>query len=123
MNVIGSRPDGWWRDRRAAIEGLVGRLALLAAEEEGRPVTVVFDGRPFEAGGGPELEVLFASRSGRDAADDDIVRLVEQAERPSDLCVVTSDDELAERVRRLGAAVTGAGAFRRRLDALEAPSG
>ncbi|TVT38726.1 NUDIX domain-containing protein, partial [Amycolatopsis rhizosphaerae] len=29
-NVVGSRPDGWWRDRPAAAERLRDRLALLA---------------------------------------------------------------------------------------------
>ena len=115
MNVIGSRPDGWWRDRRGAMEGLVGRLGALA-EAEGEAVTVVFDGRPFELAAPHGVEVLFASRRGRDAADHEIVGLVERSAAPSGLRVVTSDDELAGRVRALGAEVVGAGGFRRRLD-------
>jgi predicted RNA-binding protein with PIN domain len=115
MNVIGSRPDGWWRDRRGAIEALVERLGALA--QVGRqPVTVVFDGRPFEVAALERVEVLFASRPGRNAADDEIAVLVQRSEAPSGLRVVTSDDELAGRVRALGAEVVGAGAFRRRLD-------
>src|SRR3954452_19886165 len=43
MNVIGSRPDGWWRDRRAAHRRLVTALGAL-----GDPVTVVLDGAPHE---------------------------------------------------------------------------
>ncbi len=118
MNVIGSRPDGWWRDRRGAMAALVGRLAALAQDER-RPVIVVFDGRPFDlAAPHGEVEVLFARRRGRDAADDDIVALVERAAEPADLRVVTSDEDLAGRVRALGAEVVGAGKFRRRLDAL-----
>ena len=42
-NVIGSRPDGWWRDREAATRRLVERLAAWAAAADG-PVIVVFDG-------------------------------------------------------------------------------
>jgi predicted RNA-binding protein with PIN domain len=118
MNVIGSRPDGWWRDRRGAMEALVGRLGALAQGDR-QPVTVVFDGRPFElaapAGG---VDVVFAARRGRNAADDDIVALVERTGQPAELRVVTSDEDLAGRVRALGAEVVGAGAFRRRLDAL-----
>ena len=116
MNVIGSRPDGWWRDRDAAKHRLVERLAALAAR--GEEVTVVFDGRapepPPQASG---VEVLFAP-GGPNSADQRIVGIVEALERPAETTVVTSDGPLAERVGALGAAVTGAGAFRRRLEAL-----
>ena len=84
----------------------------------GEPVTVVFDGRPFEMEDTGDVEVVFASRRGRNAADDDIAALAAAAEEP--LRVVTSDGELAERVRRSGAEVVGAGAFRARLDELGA---
>jgi predicted RNA-binding protein with PIN domain len=43
-NVMGSRPDGWWRDRPAAMQRLVSALDDLAAET-GDEVAVVFDGR------------------------------------------------------------------------------
>ena len=112
MNVIGSRPTGWWRDRPRAMRALVEELKRL---EE--PVTVVFDGRPFEMDDTGEVEVLFASRRGRNAADDDIAALAADSGEP--LRVVTSDGDLAERVRRSGAEVVGAGSFRRRLDELE----
>jgi uncharacterized protein YaiI (UPF0178 family) len=108
MNVIGSRPTGWWRDRPAAMRELVVALRGL-----GEPVTVVFDGEPFDLGD-DVVDVRFATRPGRDAADDDIVALVaEEGEPPR---VVTSDMELAERVHALGAKVVGAGAFRARLE-------
>jgi predicted RNA-binding protein with PIN domain len=111
MNVIGSRPTGWWRDRPKAMRELVAELVTL-----GEPVTVVFDGRPFDLEDTGEVEVRFASRRGRNAADDDIAALA--AEHDGDLRVVTSDAELAERVREHGAEVVGAGAFRARLDQL-----
>ena len=118
MNVVGARPDGWWRDRRAAMVALVERLETLAASD-GERMTVVFDGRPFDLSPiGASVEVRFASRSGPNAADDDIVDLVAAADRPAELRVVTSDGDLAERVRSLGAGVVGAGELRRRLDAL-----
>src|SRR3954468_8695623 len=83
MNVIGSRPDGWWRDREGAIRRFVGQLAEWAEE----PVTVVLDSGPDdllgEAGG---VTVVRASRRGRDAADDEIVARVEPGDR-----VTTSD--------------------------------
>ncbi|HKN95256.1 MAG TPA: NYN domain-containing protein [Thermoleophilaceae bacterium] len=112
MNVIGSRPDGWWRDRPGAMRSLADQLAAWA---DGREVTVIFDGAPFdlEAEG---VDVRFAKRRGRNAADDDIARLVEQDERPDELRVVTSDNELAQRVRDAGGRVVGAGEFRRMFE-------
>jgi predicted RNA-binding protein with PIN domain len=115
MNVIGSRPTGWWRDRPGAMRALVDELDAFASAT-GERVTVVFDGRPFDLEGGASVSVVFASRAGRDAADDDIAALVERTSDPADLTVVTSDSELAGRVRAEGAAVIGAGAFRRRLE-------
>jgi predicted RNA-binding protein with PIN domain len=114
MNLIGSRPDGWWRDRPAAMRALVGELERFA-EETGDPVTVVFDGRPFELEGGA-VDVRFASRRGPNAADDDIAALIEDDAAPAELSVVSSDADLARRVRDAGGAVVGAGEFRRRLD-------
>ena len=114
MNVIGSRPTGWWRDRPRAMRELVGELDAFA-RREGDPVTVVLDGRPFELEG-EGVDVRFASRRGPNAADDDIAALVERDDDPAGLSVVTSDGDLGRRVREAGAAVVGAGEFRRRLD-------
>ena len=115
MNVIGSRPDGWWRDRRGAMRELVEELERFAARAGDR-VTVVFDGKPFELESPEGVGVRFATRRGRNAADDDIVALVAGDGDPESLSVVTSDGDLARRARDAGAAVVGAGEFRRRLD-------
>src|SRR3954470_11285602 len=117
-NVMGSRPDGWWRDRRGG-ERRFGerREPLPGAREE--PVTVIFDGRAHDAGGGSRVAVRFARRSGRDAADDDGAAVVARHPHPASLTVVTSDGALAERVRAAGGEVVGAGAFLRQLDAAE----
>ena len=114
MNVVGSRPDGWWRDRRGAIAALVERLATFA-EATGDEVAVVFDGRQFALEAGA-VEVAFAAKHGPGAADDEITRRVASDPDPSALTVVTSDRALADRVREHGAEVGSAGAFRRRLD-------
>ncbi|CAN5527398.1 NYN domain-containing protein [soil metagenome] len=114
MNVIGSRPDGWWRDRRGAQRALVEQLRAFAGEG-GHEVTVVFDGSPYAVEGPTGgVRVLFASRTGRDAADDDIAALARRG--ATALTVVTSDADLAARVKAHGAEVAGAGSFRRLLD-------
>jgi predicted RNA-binding protein with PIN domain len=115
MNVIGSRPTGWWRDRPGAMRSLVEELEAFA-RRTGDPVTVVFDGKPFELEGGDGVTVLFASRRRPNAADDDIAELVERDEEPASLSVATSDADLARRVRAAGTTVVGAGEFRRMLD-------
>jgi predicted RNA-binding protein with PIN domain len=112
MNVIGSRPTGWWHDRPGAMQQLVHELQALD-----EPVTVIFDGRPFPVQDAGDVDVRFASRRGRNAADDDIAALVAGAPDPGALLVVTSDGELAARVRASGADVVGAAQFRERLDA------
>jgi predicted RNA-binding protein with PIN domain len=112
-NVIGSRPDGWWRDREGAAARLIEALRDFAGPED---VVVVLDAGPAAwAGRDGPFEVAIAPRRGRDAADDEIVRRLEADDDPSSVSVVTSDGELAARARALGASVVGAGAFRRRL--------
>ena len=91
MNVIGSRPDGWWRDRAAAKRRLLEELEVLEGE-----VSVVFDEKGLDA-------------------DDEIVARVAADPDPEGITVVTSDAELRRRVREQGATVEGAGAFLRRL--------
>ena len=117
MNVIGSRPDGWWNDPDRAVHRMVDDLQGYA-DATGDDVTVVFDRRPrdMEPGNHGAVTVAFARRRGRNAADHDIVELVAAHDDPSSLTVVTSDDRLGERVRELGARVTSSGTFRRRLD-------
>lgn len=114
MNVVGANPDGWWRNRRAAMRRLAARLAEFRARS-GDAVAVVFDGRPFDVAV-DGVELSFAPGPGPNAADDEIVRRVAGDPDPRSLTVVTSDRALAERVREHGASVVGAGHFLRRLD-------
>ena len=117
MNLIGSRPDRWWNDPDRAVRRLIGELDRYAAAT-GDDVTVVFDRRPpdVEPGRHGAVEVAFASRRGRNAADHEIVSMVAADPDPASATVVTSDRRLAERVRGLEAGVEGSGRFRRRID-------
>jgi predicted RNA-binding protein with PIN domain len=121
MNVVGSRPDGWWRDRDGAMRRLVAELDAFAAAT-GEPVAVVFDGRARTIESA-RVDVRFAARRGPNAADDDIAALAAADADPASLRVVTSDAALAERVTAAGAAVVGAGAFRRALDEAQEDGG
>jgi predicted RNA-binding protein with PIN domain len=119
MNVIGTQPDGWWRDRGAARRRLVGELAHLG---NGAEVTVVFDGHATtgeeDQAATTGIRVCFAP-GGPNAADDAIVTIVSALPSPMDTTVVTSDRALVDRVRRLGATVESAKAFRSRLSGPE----
>jgi predicted RNA-binding protein with PIN domain len=117
MNLIGSRPDRWWNDPDRAVRRLIGELDRFAAAT-GDDVTVVFDRRPPDVDPGHHgaVRVAFASRRGRNAADDEIVTMVAGDPEPAAGRVVTSDRRLAERVRDLGAGVEPSSRFRRRID-------
>ena len=122
MNVIGSKPDGWWRDRDGAVRRLLRRLQNAAARS-GDDFTLVLDGRPLPdlpEGVHGDVTVRYAGRRGRNAADDRIVELVTGDDDPASIRVVTSDRALADRVSAAGATTEGAGAFLHRLERLGA---
>ena len=115
MNVIGSRPDRWWKDRDAAMLRLVDRLERWAAAE-GETITVVFEREPRPQIRSTVIDVRHAPRPKRDAADDEIVRLLEADPQPAAVRVVTSDRWLADRASAMGATVEGAESFRSRIE-------
>ncbi len=115
MNVIGSRPDGWWKDRDAAMLRLVDMLERWAAAG-GEDVTVVFERPPSPPIRSTVIEVAHAPRPKSDAADDEIIRRLAQDDNPGAVQVVTSDRWLADRALAAGAVVIGADSFRARLD-------
>lgn len=110
-NVVGSVPDGWWRDRHGAAERL--RDALLPYAETGLPglaeppleLVLVVEGAARGVRSVPGVRVEAAEGSG----DDHIVALVaaerEATGRPC--VVVTADRGLRARVQALGAEITG----------------
>lgn len=108
-NVVGSVPDGWWRDRKGAAERLRDRLA--ADGVPGRPgpaeIVLVVEGAARGVASVPGVRVDTAPGGG----DDRIVELVAAAgDRPC--LVVTADRELRRRVTELGAQVAGPRAVR-----------
>jgi uncharacterized protein YaiI (UPF0178 family) len=106
--VVGSRPDGWWRDRAGGAARLRDALAPVAAA--GLParlaapveVVLVLEGAARDVPATDGVRVVAAPGSG----DDAIVRLVADAPQRRRL-VVTADRELRERVTALGAEVYG----------------
>ncbi|MEV7791144.1 NTP pyrophosphohydrolase [Streptomyces sp. NPDC087512] len=103
-NVVGSVPDGWWRDRRGAAERLRDRLAADGVPGLPGPVEIVLvvEGAARGVDSAPGVRVEAAPGSG----DDHMVELVAGAgDRP--VLVVTADRELRRRVTELGAEVAG----------------
>ena len=139
-NVVGSRPDGWWRDRAGAARRLAGSIvAVLVSRPEDLvelldgtapssvetagsdlhvaavQVHLVLEGAANDAEDLPThplLDVVHAPADG----DSAIVGLAaELAGGPGRVLVVTADRALRERVRAAGAEVTGPGTFRAAL--------
>ena len=113
-NVVGVRPDGWWRDRAGAAERLVARLAALPGTAvDGHvvdAVTAVLEGRARdgvpEGPAGP-VDVVHAAGSGDDAL---------AGRCAPGVLLVTADRDLGRRARAAGARV---GSPRALLDALD----
>ncbi len=88
MNVIGTRPDQWWRDRDAAMLRLVDMLERWAAAD-GEDVIVVFERKPSPPIRSTVIEVAHAPKPKRDAGDDEIVRRLKLDRDPRLVRVVT----------------------------------
>ncbi len=111
-NVMGARPDGWWRDRTGTrirltveLDEAADELCARLLDDPRADVVVVHDGRPIE------MQLLRAHVRFAGHADD----LIAELAGPGDV-VVTSDRELAGRCEARGARVVGSGRLRRMLD-------
>jgi hypothetical protein len=113
-NTVGSRPDGWWRDRAGATTRLLTRLAALSgarlAGPDGAPVPVtalvaVVEGGARDAEAPAGVRVVRAPGSGDDAL---AAVAADLADGDDDLLVVTADRELRARLPA-GARVAGPG--------------
>lgn len=117
-NVVGARPDGWWRDRAGATAHLLGRLAAAAPSllaPDGSPVTdvlAVLEGRARDVAAPEGVRVRRAEGSG-----DDLVAAAaaELAGGGTRLLVVTADRGLRARLPS-AAEVVGPGWLLGRLD-------
>ena len=116
MNVIGTRPDSWWKDRDAAMLRLVDLLERWAAAE-GEDVVVVFERPPSPPIRSTVIEVTHAPRPKANAADDEIIRRLRAEPEQHSIVVVTSDRWLSDRASAEGASVVGSETFRARLEA------
>jgi hypothetical protein len=113
-NVVGSVPDGWWRDRLGAARRLRDALVAVARDglpDEGLPgpleIILVVEGAARGLDSVPEVRVISAPGSG----DDTIVELVSR--EPASV-VATADRGLRRRVLELGAQVLGPSRLPRR---------
>ena len=107
-NVVGSRPDGWWKDRAGAAEKLCTGLAdAIATGQLEPPVVVVLEGaarRGVAEGEQNGLRIAHAPREGDDAIVDVASEAVADGHT---VTVVTADRELRDRVQETGAEVVG----------------
>jgi rRNA-processing protein FCF1 len=101
-NVVGSVPDGWWRDRAGAAERLRDTLARLDRPDHPEIILVV-EGAARGLASVEGVEVVSAPGSG----DDMIVEVVRDRGAGRHCTVATADRELIERIAALGAAVVG----------------
>ncbi|MCZ4068331.1 NUDIX domain-containing protein [Microbacterium sp. H37-C3] len=123
-NVVGSVPDGWWRDRAGAAERLLAQVAALAErgmdaadlelpEDIWFPrVVAVVEGQARDVTAPAGVELARAPAAGDDAIVDATTAAVAAGERVS---VVTSDRELRARVEAVGARAVSTSWLRDRL--------
>jgi predicted RNA-binding protein with PIN domain len=102
-NVVGSRPDGWWRDRAGAARRLQEQLST--AELPNDEVVLVLEGTARQgnpAGQDGRLRTVHAQGSGDDAIVEAVVAQRDVGDG-RDVTVVTADRVLRQRVEAAGA--------------------
>ena len=100
-NVVGSRPDGWWKDRAGAARRLHDRLAV--ADTSYDVIVLVLEGQAkggVRPGRDGHLRTVHAKRDGDEAIVAEARAAVERGDR---VTVVTADRFLQARVEGLGA--------------------
>jgi hypothetical protein len=101
-NVVGARPDGWWKDRAGAARRLHEQLVVADLDAEITEVVLVLEGEAkagVRKGRDGHVTVVHAPQDG----DSEIVRQAHRAaEDGNDVTVVTADRLLAARVAKAG---------------------
>jgi predicted RNA-binding protein with PIN domain len=113
-NVVGSRPDGWWRDRAGAAARLHGRLAV--ADTSYDEIVLVLEGQAKSGvpkGRDAHLRTVHAARDG-DAAI--VAEAASLRERGDAVVVITADRGLQQRVEVLGCRTMSPGWLLEQLD-------
>ncbi len=112
-NVVGSRPDGWWRDRAGAARRLLSNLKTLPTRlDEPGEITVILEGAAKAAVDGTDdqefavLNVVLAKGEGDDTIVDVVAHAV-AADNNRQITVVTADRGLRDRVEAHGATTVG----------------
>jgi hypothetical protein len=115
-NVVGSVPDGWWKDRAAAAIRLRDRLAAIVSQ--GLPdvpgpveVRLVVEGKARDI---PESDNGVRIERAPGSGDDKIADLVRDEAPSRRIVVITADRGLRDRVHVLGAEVRGPSTVRPR---------
>ena len=126
-NVVGSRPDGWWRDRPGAARKLAGKLSAaltagpahlaqglgLEASDEDVRVHLVLEGAAGQVEDLPTHPLLEVVRAPADGDSAIAALAADLAAEP--VLVVTADRGLRDRVRSTGAGTVGPEMLLRRL--------
>ena len=121
-NVVGSVPDGWWRDRAGAATRLLGRLAAVPGAPltgpDGEPMSVtgvvaVVEGRARDVPAPDGVRVVRAPGSGDDALVEFVADLT-----GAPVLVVTADRGLRARLPA-GTTVAGPGWLLAQLDRID----
>ena len=106
-NVVGSRPDGWWRDRPGAARSLHEKLSTAGLPQN--EVVLLLEGEArsgVHAGQMGHIRTVHAAGSGDDAIVDEMVKQLGVGDGRA-VIVVTADRKLRDRIEAVGASTKG----------------